>query len=108
MLLELSSCGVRIEAPSFIHTKLVGFLFPEGKIGLFHARAAAEISIDSLPEIERHFPGRTRRCLLHIVAMLRRPRTVRFHWAGILRDLRGVETQSSRLPLAQRAVLQPK
>jgi hypothetical protein len=30
MLLELSSCGVRIEAPSFIHTKLVGFLFPEG------------------------------------------------------------------------------
>ena len=67
------------------------------KIGLLHARAAAEISIDSLPEIERHFPARTRRCLLHIVAMLRRPRTVRFHWAGILRDLRGVETQSSRL-----------
>jgi len=123
MLLELSSCGVRIEAPSFIHTKLVGFLFPEGhpiflhnseyrrvqtgslrqmqtcvsKIGLLHARAAAEISIDSLPEIERHFPARTRRCLLHIVAMLRRPRTMRFHWAGILRDLRGVETQSSRL-----------
>ena len=123
MLLELSSCGVRIEAPSFIHTKLVGFLFPEGhpiflqnseyrrgqtgslrqmqtcvsKIGLLHARAAAEISIDSLPEIERHFPGRTRRCLLQIVAMLRRPRTMRFHWAGILRELRGVETQSSRL-----------
>ena len=134
-VVEMSSCGVRIEAPSFIHTKLVGFLFPEGhpnffckirnidaakpvlfrqmqtwvsKIGLLHARAAAEISIDSLPEIERHFPARTRRCLLHIVAMLRRPRTVRFHWAGILRDLRGVETQSSRLPPAQRAVLQPK
>ena len=67
------------------------------KIGLLHARAAAEISIDSLPEIERHFRARTRRCLLHIAAMLRRPRTVRFHWAGILRDLRGVETQSSRL-----------
>ena len=79
-----------------------------GKIGLLHARAAAEISIDSLPEIERDFPARTRRCLLHIVAMLRRPRTVRFHWEGILRDLRGVETQSSRLPLVQRAVLQPK
>ena len=77
------------------------------KIGLLHARADAEISIDSLPEVKRHFPARTRRCLLHIVAMLRRPRTVRFHWAGILRDLRGVETQSSRLaPLAQRAVLQ--
>jgi hypothetical protein len=123
-VVEMSSCGVRIEAPSFIHTKLVGFLFPEGhpnffcknleyrrsktgslrqmqtcvsKIGLLHARAAVEISIDSLPEIERHFPARTRRCLLHIVAMLRRPRTARFHWAGILRDLRGVETQSSRL-----------
>ena len=134
-VVEMSSCGVRIEAPSFIHTKLVEFLFPEGypnflckirninaakpvlfrqmrtcmsKIDLLHAKAAAEISIDSVPEIERHFPARTRRCLLHIVAMLRRPRTVRFHWAGILRDLRGVETQSSRLALAQRAVLQPK
>jgi len=66
------------------------------QIGLLPARAAADISIDSLPEIERHPPARTRRCLLHIVAMLRRPRTVRFHWEGILRDLRGVETQSSR------------
>ena len=28
-VVEMSSCGVRIEAPSFIHTKLVGFLFPE-------------------------------------------------------------------------------
>jgi RNA polymerase sigma factor (sigma-70 family) len=66
------------------------------KIGLLPARAAADISIDSLPEIERHSPARTSRCLLHIVATLRRPRTVRFHWAEILRDLRGVETQSSR------------
>ena len=66
------------------------------KIGLLPAGAAADTSIDSLPEIERHSPARTRRCLLHIVAMLRRPRTVRFHWEGILRDLRGVETQSSR------------
>ena len=123
-MIEMSSCGVRIEVPSFIHTELVGLLFPEGhcnflchirninaakpvlfrqmqtcvsKIGLLHAKAAADISIDSLPEIERHAPARTRRCLLHIVAMLRRPRTVRFHWAGILRDLRGVETHSSRL-----------
>jgi hypothetical protein len=122
MLLELSSCGVRIEAPSFIHTKLVGFLFPEShpiflqnseyrrgqtgslrqmqtcvsKIGLLHARAAAEISIDSLPESERHLRARTCRCLLHIVAMLRRPRTVHFHWQGIVRELRGMETQSSR------------
>ena len=78
------------------------------KIGLLHARAAAEISIDSLPEIGRDFRARTRRCLLHIVAMLRRPRTVRFHWAGILRDLRGVELKVLGLPLAQRAVLQPK
>ena len=28
------------------------------------------------------------RCALHIGAMLRRPRTVRFQWQGILRELR--------------------
>ena len=128
---ELSSCGVRIETPSFIYTKFTRFLFPEGrcnflcdirnieaaklvlfrqmqtcvcKIGLLHARAAAEISVNNLPEIERHSSARICRCFLHIVAMLRRPRTVRFHWAGILRDLRGVETQSSRLAPAHREV----
>jgi hypothetical protein len=104
MLLELSSCGVRIEAPSFIHTKLVGFLFPEGhpiflqnseyrrgqtgslrqmqtcvgKTCFPRSRAVAENSIDSLPELELHARARARRCLLHIVAMLRRPRTVHF------------------------------
>ena len=77
------------------------------KIGLLHARAAAEISIDSLPEIGRHFPARTRRCLLHIVAMLRRPRSVRFQWQGIVRELRGVETQVCR-PLPQWGVLRAK
>ena len=36
--------------------------------------------------------SRSYRCALHIGAMLRRPRTVRFQWQGILPDLRGVET----------------
>jgi hypothetical protein len=46
-------------------------------------------------EIARLYPSPSYRCLLHIVAMLRRPRTVRFHRDGILRDLRGVETRRS-------------
>ena len=44
--------------------------------------------------------ARARRCLLHILAMLRRPRTVQFHWQGIVRELRGVETQVLPPPAA--------
>ena len=132
MLLELSSCGVRIEAPSFIHTKLVGFLFPEGhpiflqnseyrrgqtgslrqmqtcvsKTCFPRSRAVVEISIDSSPELGRDASARARRCRLHI-AMLRRPRTAPFHWQGIVRELRGVETQVCR-PLPPWVALRAK
>ena len=38
--------------------------------------------------IEARYDSRSYRCALHIGAMLRRPRTVRFQWQGILRELR--------------------
>jgi hypothetical protein len=122
-LFEMSSCGVCLEAPSWVHTGVTRALFPEGhgnflwknweywagrkrsfrqmqtclsKICFPQTRVVAEISIDDLPELERDARARARRCLLHILAMLRRPRTVQFHWQGIVRELRGVETQVCR------------
>ena len=71
------------------------------------SRAVAEILIDNPPELERYPRARARRCLLHIRAMLRRPRTVQFHWQGIVRELRGVETQVCR-PLPQWVLLPGK
>jgi hypothetical protein len=76
-----------------------------GKIGFLHTRAAAEVSIDGLPALDRHARARARRCLLHIFAMLRRPRTVQFQWEGIVRELRGVETQICRPPQQRVALL---
>jgi hypothetical protein len=122
-LFEMSSCGVCLEAPSWVHTGVTRALFPEGhgnflwknweywagrkrsfrqmqtclsKICFPQTRVVAEISIDDLPELERDARARARRCLRHILAMLRRPRTVQFHWQGIVRELRGVETQVCR------------
>jgi hypothetical protein len=127
LLSEMSSCSVGMEAPSLVHTGLAGFLFPQGlselslqnleymrgqtgsfrqmqtcvsKICFLHSRAAAEISIDGLPDLDRQARARARRCLLHIFAGLRRPRTVQFQWEGIVRELRGVETQVCRPPSA--------
>jgi hypothetical protein len=76
------------------------------KICFPQTRAVAEISIDDLPELERP-RARARRCLLHILTMLRRPRTVQFQWQRIVRELRGVETQVCR-PLPQWGVLRGK
>jgi hypothetical protein len=133
-LFEMSSCGVCLEAPSLVHTGLARSLFPEGhgnflwknweyrlgrkrsfrqmktclsKICFPQTRVVAEISIDDLPELERDARARARRCLLHILAMLRRPRKVQFQWQGIVRELRGVETQICR-PLPQWGVLRAK
>ena len=77
------------------------------KICFPQTRVVAEISIDDLPELERDARARARRCLLHILAMLRRPRKVQFQWQGIVRELRGVETQICR-PLPQWGVLRAK
>jgi hypothetical protein len=41
--------------------------------------------------IEARYDSRSYRCALHIGAMLRRPRTVRFQWQGILREVKGTE-----------------
>ena len=71
------------------------------------SRAVVEISIDSPPELGRHARARARRCRLHILAMLRRPRTAPFHWQGIVRELRGVETQVCR-PLPPWVALRAK
>ena len=77
------------------------------KICFPQTRAVAEISIDDLPELERDARARARPRLLHILAMLRRPRTVQFQWQGIVRELHGVETEVCR-PLPQWGVLRAK
>jgi hypothetical protein len=41
--------------------------------------------------------SRSYRCLLHLWAMLRRPRTARFHWRGILREIHGTQIRRSGL-----------
>ena len=43
--------------------------------------------------MERSYNSRSYRCALHMRAMLRRPKTVRFHWQGILRELSGAEVR---------------
>jgi hypothetical protein len=48
--------------------------------------------------IEARYDSRSYRCALHIGAMLRRPRTVRFQWQGILRELKGTEVSALPLP----------
>ena len=47
--------------------------------------------------IEARYDSRSYRCALHLGATLRRPRTVRFQWQGILRELKGTEVSALRL-----------
>jgi hypothetical protein len=63
------------------------------KARFLDAAAVAEMPNASSTEIDQCYRFRSYRCLLHMIAMLRRPRTARFHWNGILRDLRGVQTR---------------
>ena len=60
---------------------------------LLDATSVAEPPKDRFDEIERSYNSRSYRCALHMRAMLRRPKTVRFHWQGILRELSGTEVR---------------
>src|SRR6059058_5305046 len=60
---------------------------------LLNATTVAGLPKDGFDEIERRYNSRSYRCGLHMRAMLRRPKTVRFHWQGILRELSGVEVR---------------
>ena len=60
---------------------------------LLDATSVAELPKDRFDEMERSYNSRSYRCALHMRAMLRRPKTVRFHWQGILRELSGTEVR---------------
>lgn len=106
-----------METPSQVHTgssrfysRNVSELFsrsreylcgPAGSYGQMQAcvRKTGPLYAGGFPEIsnggQSEWPvrARSRRCMLHILAILRRPRTARFQWEGIVRELRGVETR---------------
>jgi len=60
---------------------------------LLDATSVAELPKDRFDEMERSYNSRSYRCALHMGAMLRRPKTVRFHWQGILRELSRAEVR---------------
>ena len=60
---------------------------------LLDATSVAGLPKDRFDEMERSYNSRSYRCALHMRAMLRRPKTVRFHWQGILRELSGAEVR---------------
>jgi len=66
---------------------------------LLDATSVAELPKDRFDEMERSYNSRSYRCALHMGAMLRRPKTVRFHWQGILRELSRAEVRQFALPI---------
>ena len=60
---------------------------------LLDATSVAGLPKIRFDEMERCYNSRSYRCALHMRAMLRRPKTVRFHWQGILRELSGTEVR---------------
>jgi hypothetical protein len=60
---------------------------------LLDGTTVAGLPKDRFDEMERRYNSRSYRCALHMRAMLRRPKTARFHWQGILRELSGVEVR---------------
>jgi hypothetical protein len=62
------------------------------EVELLEATTVAELPNNRF-EMERSYNSRSYRCALHMRAMLRRPKTVRFHWQGILRELSGAEVR---------------
>ena len=60
---------------------------------LLDATTVAGLPKDRFDEMERCYNSRSYRSALHMRAMLRRPKTVRFHWQGILRELSGAEVR---------------
>ena len=59
---------------------------------LLEATTVAELPNNRFA-MERSYNCRSYRCALHMRAILRRPKTVRFHWQGILRELSGAEVR---------------
>jgi hypothetical protein len=59
---------------------------------LLDATSVAGLPKGRFDEMER-YNSRSYRSALHMRAMLRRPKTVRFHWQGILRELSGAEVR---------------
>jgi hypothetical protein len=59
---------------------------------LLDAATVSGLPKDRFDEMERSYNSRSYRCALHMRAMLRRPKTVRFQSQGILRELKGTET----------------
>ncbi len=59
---------------------------------LLEATTVAELPNNRFA-MERSYNSRSYRCALHMRAILRRPKTVRFHWQGILRELSGAEVR---------------
>jgi predicted PP-loop superfamily ATPase len=60
---------------------------------LLDATSAVGLLKDRFDAMEQCHNSRSYRCVLHMRAMLRRPKTVRFQWQGILRELSGVEVR---------------
>ena len=61
---------------------------------LLEATTVAELPNNRFA-MERRYNSRSYRCALHMRAMLRRPKTVRFHWQGIGKRLpEGSESKS--------------
>ncbi len=60
---------------------------------LLDATSVAGLPKNRFDEMEGSYNSRSCRCALHMRAMLRRPKTVRFHWQGILRELSGTEVR---------------
>jgi hypothetical protein len=59
---------------------------------LLEATTVAELPNNRFA-MEGSYNSRSYRCALHMRAMLRRPKTVRFHWQGILREFSGAEVR---------------
>jgi hypothetical protein len=77
-------------------------------INQLESKDAATIAglLDERPEgIEARYDSRSYRCALHLGAILRRPRTVRFQWQGILRELRAPKLSAFPLPVRCSPVL---
>ena len=60
---------------------------------LLDAATVSGLPKDRFDQMERSYNSRSYRCALHMRTMLRHPKTVRFHWRGILRELSGAEVR---------------
>src|SRR5438046_10679561 len=60
---------------------------------LLDAATVSGLPKDRFDEMERCYNSRSYRCAVHMRAMLRRPKTVRFHWQGILGEVSGTEVR---------------